>query len=144
MNKPGDVIGGSRGPHTWFEFTTAPDRRQHYFCSCGARKVGALVGECNVSLELDESDRAWLSTGTGLPLGSCEVSSDPVGHDDATVRDRERFLNRLRILRSLDHVDMMSQLKEWMDFRDDPYEYVISCSDEEAAVIWTALRKREA
>ena len=34
-------------------------------------------------------------------------------------------------------------LVEWPGFRDDPYEYLITCSDADADRIWTALRKRE-
>ena len=58
------------------------------------------------------------------------------------MHDRERFLNRLRILRCLDQCEV-TDVREWPAFRDDPYEFVISCSDEDAAVIWKALRKRE-
>ena len=53
-----------------------------------------------------------------------------------------RFLNRLRILRSLDAAEV-PDLPLWADFRDDPYEYLIRCSHAEAEHIWTALRKRE-
>ena len=56
--------------------------------------------------------------------------------------DRDQFLNRLRILRSIDAIEV-PDVACWPDFRDDPYEYVIRCSDADAAHIWTALRKRE-
>ena len=57
------------------------------------------------------------------------------------MTDFERFLNRLRILRSLDGYEVA--VTDWEHFRDDPYGYLISCPDDEAANIWTALRKRE-
>ena len=62
--------------------------------------------------------------------------------------DFERFLNRLRILRSLDLDDVRlcnddASVTSWLKFRDDPSEYLISCPPDEAEHIWTALRKRE-
>ena len=58
------------------------------------------------------------------------------------ARDLSEFLNRLRILRSLDH-DEVPEVKCWVDFRDAPCGYLISCPDDEAEHIWTALRERE-
>ena len=52
------------------------------------------------------------------------------------------FLNRLRILRSID-LDEVPSWTSWYDFRTNPYEYLISCPDDEAEHIWVALRKRE-
>ena len=57
-------------------------------------------------------------------------------------RELQLFLNRLRILRSIDQRDI-PDVKRWFAFREDPPEYLISCPDDEAAHIWTALRKRE-
>ena len=57
------------------------------------------------------------------------------------MSDLGRFLNRLRILRSLDQHEVPAVW--WHQFRDDPYEYLIRCPDDEAEHIWTALRKRE-
>ena len=54
-----------------------------------------------------------------------------------------RFLNQMRILRSLNR-DEVPDLACWVDFRDDPFGYLISCPPDEAEHIWTALRKREA
>ena len=65
------------------------------------------------------------------------VSSSP-----PPMSDLVQFLNRLRILRSLDYNEV-PYVTSWLDFRDDPYEYTISCQDDEAEHIWTALRKRE-
>ena len=59
------------------------------------------------------------------------------------MTDLGQFLNRLRILRSIDGCEV-PDIQNWPKFRARPYEYVISCSDEDAAAIWTALRKREA
>ena len=52
------------------------------------------------------------------------------------------FLNRLRILRSLDSYDV-PEVSNWGRFRDNPAEYFISCCNDDAERIWTALRKRE-
>ena len=57
-------------------------------------------------------------------------------------RQRQRFHNLIRILRSLDKCEVTG-VRDWRAFRDDPCEYVIKCSDEDMAVIWAALRKRE-
>ena len=73
----------------------------------------------------------------GNGCGECRIPGA------AEVDDKHRFLNLVRILRSLDMVDLMVQLEDWGAFRDDPYEYIISCADEEAEAIWTALRLRE-
>ena len=64
---------------------------------------------------------------------ACE-NGEPEGLDE--------FMNRLRILRSLDGLEV-PHVASWPEFRDDPYEYLISCPDDEAEHIWTALRKRE-
>ena len=53
-----------------------------------------------------------------------------------------RFLNRLRILRSLDEAEV-PDVTRWPQFRDDPYLYLISCLPAEAEHIWAALNKRE-
>ena len=53
-----------------------------------------------------------------------------------------RFLNRLRILRSLDQYEI-SRLTDWPKFRDDPPTYLSRCHVNEAKNIWKALRRRE-
>ena len=63
-------------------------------------------------------------------------------HEPEFCSDACEFLNRLRILRSLDSCEVPN-LGSWASFRNDPYYYVITCSDDDAAAIWTALRKRE-
>ena len=60
----------------------------------------------------------------------------------ARVEGLGEFLNRLRILRSLDRCEV-PEVMGWVDFRDDPLGHLISCPDDEAEHIWTALRKRE-
>ena len=58
--------------------------------------------------------------------------------------DFERFLNRLRILRSIDkHEIPLASWKTWWEFQDNPYEYLIRCQPDEAEQIWAALRKRD-
>ena len=56
--------------------------------------------------------------------------------------DMRRFLNRLKILRSLDHFEV-PDVRDWAMFRDNPAEYYIRCSDAEDEHIWKALRRRE-
>ena len=58
------------------------------------------------------------------------------------MTDFERFLNRLRILRSLD-VDEVPDVSNWRRFQGNPYEYFISCSYADGDHLWWALRKRE-
>ena len=69
-----------------------------------------------------------------------EFCSDACENDE--LEGLDEFLNRLRILRSLD-LDEVRDVTSWLDFRYDPYEYLISCEDDEAEHIWTALIKRE-
>ena len=77
---------------------------------------------------------------------SRERKYDTNAERQADYRERKRymglFLNRMRILRSLDAHEV-PDVTSWVDFRDDPYGYLISCHDDEAEHIWTALRKRE-
>ena len=65
--------------------------------------------------------------------------------EDGEPEGMEEFLNRLRILRSLDafEVPLVAGCLDWPSFSESPYEYLISCPDDEAEHIWTALRKRE-
>ena len=77
-----------------------------------------------------------------------EFCSDACENDEVhvDVEDMGVFLNRLRILRSLDAFEvplLAGNWPEWRKFRDDPSEYLISCPPDEAEHIWTALRKRE-
>ena len=60
------------------------------------------------------------------------------------VGERYRFLNRLRILRSIDQHEVPElDDTQWRHFRDKPPEFVIRCGDAAAEHIWEALRKRE-
>ena len=65
-----------------------------------------------------------------------------VGSKSVDTVDQHQFLNRLRILRSIDHYEV-PMIGSWSKFRDDPYEYLISCSPLEAGHIWDAIVKRE-
>ena len=58
------------------------------------------------------------------------------------MSDLKQFLNRLRILRTLDQLEV-PDVKSWPQFRDDPFGYITFCPDDEAEHIWTALKKRE-
>ena len=58
------------------------------------------------------------------------------------MNDLGQFLNRLRILRSLDGYEVPN-VTNWPRFRDGPYEYLISCPPAEAEYIWAALKERE-
>ena len=62
--------------------------------------------------------------------------------NDTERADMRRFLNRLKILRSLDHIEV-PDVHNWPKFRDNPAEYLIRCDDAEGEHIWTALRARE-
>ena len=75
-------------------------------------------------------------------LGTHEPEFCSDSCEDEELEGLDEFLNRLRILRSLDGYEV--QVTCWEDFRDDPYEYLIRCPEQdEVAHIWTALRKRE-
>jgi hypothetical protein len=65
-----------------------------------------------------------------------------------------RFHNALRILRSIDHAELIEanaypgltgeQIeKEWASFRDHPYRYFIACEDETAQAIWRIIEGRQ-
>ena len=62
--------------------------------------------------------------------------------ENGELEGLSQFLNRLRILRSIDACELPG-VGSWSEFRDGPYEYLISCPPAEAEHIWTALRKRE-
>ena len=61
--------------------------------------------------------------------------------ENGDMEGLSEFLNRLRLLRGLDNADV--SVRSWRGFRDDPYEYLMSCPDDEAQHIWAALRERE-
>ena len=56
--------------------------------------------------------------------------------------ERHKFLNRLRILRSIDSYEVKG-LSDQSAFLSNPYEYVIRCEDDDAALIFAALLIRE-
>lgn len=56
-----------------------------------------------------------------------------------------QFRNRLRILRSIDRHEIPGlEIGAWRRFVDDPFEFLIRADDEQAALIWDVVRKREA
>ena len=71
---------------------------------------------------------------------------------DADRKDMHRFVNRLRILRSIDLWDLSAPLwshvplwshRAQMDFRNAPDTYFIRCSDDQRADLWRIIRERE-
>ena len=62
--------------------------------------------------------------------------------NDTEWFDMRRFLNRLKILRSLDQCEV-PKVTSWPKFRADPAEYIIQCTEDEREHIWTSLRARE-
>ena len=61
--------------------------------------------------------------------------------NDTERADLRRFLNQLKILRSLDQCEV--QKVNWPHFRANSAEYIIRCTEGEREHIWTALRARE-
>ena len=57
------------------------------------------------------------------------------------ARDFQRFINGLKILRSLDQYEVPGV--DWPRFRDDPYEYFISAPPDQGATIYAAILRRE-
>ena len=55
--------------------------------------------------------------------------------------DQDQFLNRLRILRSLDPHEVPG-LEAVRKFISSPYEYSIRCRDQDADEIFAAIKKR--
>lgn len=56
----------------------------------------------------------------------------------------EQFVNRLRLLRSLDYheLDGMTETM-WARFRDSPYMTLMAMDERNSGIVWRALRKRE-
>lgn len=59
----------------------------------------------------------------------------------------EKFLNALRIMRSIDlheieaaGIDLESFI--WPSFREDPYRWFIRASDKDAAAVWSIIERR--
>ena len=61
---------------------------------------------------------------------------------DMPTLEFRRFSNALRILRSLDAHEVES-IAAWPRFRDNPYMYFITCSDEDKRTIWRAIERRQ-
>jgi hypothetical protein len=58
------------------------------------------------------------------------------------------FLNALRIMRSIDSWDLeeagiVVPYHVWVSFRDNPYDWLIKASDNEAAQLWTIIQRRQ-
>ena len=62
-----------------------------------------------------------------------------------TETDKQRFRNRLCLLRSIDRDEVIPGLTEtqWMRFRDDPYRSYLEFDEASEATVWRALRDRE-
>lgn len=57
------------------------------------------------------------------------------------------FLNRLKILNSLDRAEMAAvgldlTGPEWQAFRTDPFRSIMRLSDDRAELVWKAIEKR--
>lgn len=65
--------------------------------------------------------------------------------------DLARFLNALRILRSIDRWELDEAKavtpnlsdKFWVSFRDNPYDFMMRCDDETAAKLWALIEARQ-
>jgi len=59
--------------------------------------------------------------------------------------DQHTFINRLRILMSLDRHELEPDLtwEQWRRFRTDPFRFLIRADDPTADAIWHAIVKRE-
>ena len=66
-------------------------------------------------------------------------------HSEGIVwsRDFRKFINGLKILRSLDAHELPTIGVDWPEFRDDPYRYFMRCPDDMAAEIWRAIERRQ-
>ena len=62
--------------------------------------------------------------------------------DDYGRDPLRRFLNQLKILRSLDLCEVPN-VRDWPKLRDNPAEYLVRCDDAEGDYIWQALLRRE-
>ena len=61
-----------------------------------------------------------------------------------TDHELHAFLNRVRSVFNIDQCDIpeFSPWK-WGQFQSDPIRYLMRCSDEDAAVIWREVQKRQ-
>ena len=58
--------------------------------------------------------------------------------------ERHAFINRLRILHSLDRHEIAPiRTADWIPFRDDPARFLIRADDSTAARIMDAIERRE-
>ncbi len=66
--------------------------------------------------------------------------------------DREHFLNRLKILRSIDQHELIAAdvtglcgtgADSWSGFREDPYRWLMRADDSNARKVWGIIRERE-
>lgn len=54
-----------------------------------------------------------------------------------------RFMNALRILKSLDAHEVGLEGSRWLKFRDDPVGFLIRADDSTANAIWLAIESRQ-
>jgi hypothetical protein len=53
-----------------------------------------------------------------------------------------KFINQVKILRSLDRDEIGMQQHEWSKFRDDPIHFLVRANDQTADLIWAAVVAR--
>lgn len=65
--------------------------------------------------------------------------------DEST--ERHTFINRLRILHSIDIGELeaagIEWKGDWVRFMDNPFRYLMRCDDGTAEAIWRAIEARE-
>ena len=58
--------------------------------------------------------------------------------------DQHTFINRLRILNSIDCGEVMGlSVDRWKIFSADPYRFLMQCDDQTAESIWRSVERRE-
>ena len=58
--------------------------------------------------------------------------------------DQHTFINRLRILASLDGDELEPKIgNRWLLLRDDPFFFLITADTQTANIVWRAIIKRE-
>ena len=60
--------------------------------------------------------------------------------ENGDMEGLSEFLDRLRLLRGLD-LDEVPFVANWHAFRTNPYEYLMSCQDDEAKHIWGGAKR---
>lgn len=64
--------------------------------------------------------------------------------------DKHAFINRLKILRSIDRHELadagidLSDDRRWVEFREHAADWLVRASDEDADRLWALIQKRAA